>query len=134
VSPAFHVNLCYGLRFVQALTLAVRPRCLARPVWLPSPACGRVWTRARNDLPAVDRQLDCSYTNTALLRNLAPRTTVIGRIRKHAQVALALAGARPSRRRWETGPRNASEPTPIRDSTADSSPCTSSAFPAYSSP
>jgi hypothetical protein len=127
MSPPFHVNLCYGLRFLQ-LSVLVSPlstpgpaRALpvrfdpAPPVCKPKKnAAVELWQAYRQQkkqqsLPRAGvkaiasvrqslderaethhRQLilsgDASYTNRTVLRNLPPRTTYIGRIRKDAKL------------------------------------------------
>jgi hypothetical protein len=132
MSPAFHVNLCYGLRFVQLSVLvspadvpgaaralpvrfdfappAVKPKKNAPPEMhqaykkekkqraLPLAGLAAI-TSVRQSLDeraeTAQRQLivsfDGSYTNKALLRNVPPRTTFIGRIRKDAKLHLPLA-------------------------------------------
>jgi len=123
MSPAFHVNLCYGLRFVQVSVLvnpteapgaaralpvrfdfappALKPKKNAAPEMHQAykkekklralPLTGlAAMTSVRRSLDeraeTAERQLiisgDGSYTNKAVLRNLPPRTTFIGRIRK----------------------------------------------------
>jgi hypothetical protein len=137
MSPAFHVNLCYGLRFVQVSVLvspagaagtaqaagaaralpirfdfappAVKPKKNAPPQMpeaykkekklraLPSAGLAAI-TSVRQSLDeraeTAQRQLivsgDGSYTNKAVLRQLPPRTTFIGRIRKDAPLHLPL--------------------------------------------
>ncbi len=131
MSPPFHVNLCYGLRFVQ-VSLLVSPsqasgaaRALPVRFDFAPPACKpkknaavevqeaykkekkqRALPRAGlaaiaslrqslDERPATAaRQLifsgDGSYTNKAVLRDLPPRTTFIGRIRKDAKLHLPL--------------------------------------------
>ena len=131
MSPAFHVNLCYGLRFVQVSVLvsptqtpaaaralpvrfdfappAVKPKKTAAPEAheaykkekklraLPLAGLAAI-TSVRQSLDeraeTAQRQLilsgDGSYTNKAVLRNLPPRTTFIGRIRKDAKLHLPL--------------------------------------------
>jgi hypothetical protein len=132
MSPAFHVNLCYGLRFVQVSVLvspaeapgaaralpvrfdfappAVKPKKNAAPEMHEAykkekklralPLAGlAAMTSVRQSLDeraeTAQRQLiisgDGSYTNKAVLRNLPPRTTFIGRIRKDAKLHLPLA-------------------------------------------
>lgn len=131
MSPAFHVNLCYGLRFVQVSVLvsraetpgaaralpvrfdfappAVKPKKNAAPDVQEAykkekklralPRAGvAAMTSVRQSLDerteTAGRQLiisgDGSYTNKAILRNLPPRTTFIGRIRKDAKLHLPL--------------------------------------------
>ena len=132
MSPAFHVNLCYGLRFEQVSILvspldtpgaaralpvrfdfappAVKPKKNAPPEIheayrkekqaraLPLAGLAAI-TSVRQSLDAraatALRQLiisgDGSYTNKTTLRNLPPRTTFIGRIRKDAKLCLPLA-------------------------------------------
>lgn len=131
LSPAFHVNLCYGLRFVQLSVLvspaeapgaaralpvrfdfappAVKPKKNAAPELhqaykkekqqraLPLAGLTAI-TSVRQSLDeraeTAQRQLivsfDGSYTNKVLLRNVPPRTTFIGRIRKDAKLHLPL--------------------------------------------
>lgn len=131
MSPAFHVNLCYGLRFVQLSLLlspidtpgaaralpvrfdfappAIKPKKNASPEMheayqkekklraLPLAGLAAI-TSVRKSLDerteTAQRQLilsgDGSYTNKTVLRNLPPRTTFIGRIRKDAKLCLAL--------------------------------------------
>jgi len=131
MSPPFHVNLCYGLRFVQ-VSLLVRPiqapgaaRALPVRFDFAPPACKpkknaaseahdaykkekklralplaglAAITSVRRSLDeraeTALRQLimsgDGSYTNKAVLRDLPPRTTFIGRIRKDAKLHLPL--------------------------------------------
>lgn len=131
MSPAFHVNLCYGLRFVQTSVLvspadapgaaralpvrfdfappAVKPKKNAlaevqeaykkekKQRALPLAGLAAI-TSVRQSLDeraeTAQRQLivsfDGSYTNKALLRNVPPRTTFIGRIRKDAKLHLPL--------------------------------------------
>jgi hypothetical protein len=132
MSPPFHVNLCYGLRFVQVSVLvspaeapgaaralpvrfdfappAVKPKKNAAPEMHEAykkekklralPLAGlAAMTSVRKSLDeraeTAQRQLiisgDGSYTNKAVLRNLPPRTTFIGRIRKDAKLHLPLA-------------------------------------------
>ncbi len=132
MSPAFHVNLCYGLRFVQVSLLvnpidapgaaralpvrfdfappAVKPKKNAPPERHEAykkekklralPLAGlAAMSSVRQSLDehaeTCLRQLiisgDGSYTNKAVLRNLPPRTTFIGRIRKDAKLHLPLA-------------------------------------------
>jgi hypothetical protein len=127
MSPPFHVNLCYGLRFVQVSVLvsaaeapgaaralpvrfdfappAIKPRKNAAPEMHEAykkekklralPLTGlAAMTSVRQSLDerteTAQRQLivsgDGSYTNKAVLRNLPPRTTFIGRIRKDAKL------------------------------------------------
>jgi hypothetical protein len=127
MSPAFHVNLCYGLRFVQVSVLvspaeapgaaralpvrfdfappAIKPKKNAAPEMHEAykkekklralPLTGlAAMTSVRQSLDerteTARRQLimsgDGSYTNKAVLRNLPPRTTFIGRIRKDAKL------------------------------------------------
>lgn len=132
MSPPFHVNLCYGLRFVQVSVLvsplpapgaaralpvrfefappAVKPKKNAAPEVheaykkekklrvLPLAGLAAI-ASVRHSLDerveTAQRQLivsgDGSYTNKAVLRNLPPRTTFIGRIRKDAKLHLPLA-------------------------------------------
>jgi len=131
MSPPFHVNLCYGLRFVQVSLLvsptdtsgaaralpvrfdfappAIKPKKNAAPELLEAykkekklralPLAGlAAMTSVRQSLDeraeTAERQLiisgDGSYTNKAVLRNLPPRTTFIGRIRKDAKLHLPL--------------------------------------------
>lgn len=131
MSPPFHVNLCYGLRFVQVSVLvsppetpgaaralpvrfdfappAIKPKKNAPPERLQAykkekklrslPLTGlAAMTSVRQSLDerpeTAQRQLiisgDGSYTNKAVLRNLPPRTTFIGRIRKDAKLHLPL--------------------------------------------
>jgi DDE superfamily endonuclease len=131
MSPPFHVNLCYGLRFVQVSVLvspveapgaaralpvrfdfappAVKPKKNAPPEMHEAykkekklralPLAGlAAMTSVRQSLDGraetAQRQLiisgDGSYTNKAVLRNLPPRTTFIGRIRKDAKLHLPL--------------------------------------------
>ena len=131
MSPAFHVNLCYGLRFVQVSVLvspaeapgaaralpvrfdfappAVKPKKKAPPEMHEAykkekkqralPLAGlAAMASVRQSLDeraeTAQRQLiisgDGSYTNKAVLRNLPPRTTFIGRIRKDAKLCLPL--------------------------------------------
>ena len=131
MSPPFHVNLCYGLRFVQVSLLvsptdttgaaralpvrfdfappALKPKKNAAPEVLEAykkekklralPLAGlAAMTSVRQSLDeraeTAERQLiisgDGSYTNKAVLRNLPPRTTFIGRIRKDAKLHLPL--------------------------------------------
>lgn len=131
MSPPFHVNLCYGLRFVQVSVLvspAATPgaaRALpvrfdfAPPALKPKknaasevqeayqkekklralPRAGvAAMTSVRQSLDerpeTAGRQLiisgDGSYTNKAVLRDLPPRTTFIGRIRKDAKLHFPL--------------------------------------------
>lgn len=127
LSPPFHVNLCYGLRFLQ-LSVLVSPRSAPGPAralpvrFAPAPparkpkknASVELWQAYRQQkkqqtLPRAGvkamasvrqslderaathhRQLivsgDASYTNRTVLRNLPPRTTYIGRIRKDAKL------------------------------------------------
>ena len=137
MSPAFHVNLCYGLRFVQVSVLvspaaaatpaqaagaaralpirfdfappAVKPKKNAPPEMhqaykkeqkqraLPLAGLAAIIS-VRQSLDeraeTAQRQLivsgDGSYTNKAVLRQLPPRTTFIGRIRKDAKLHLPL--------------------------------------------
>jgi hypothetical protein len=131
MSPPFHVNLCYGLRFVQVSLLvsstqapgaaralpvrfdfappAVKPKKNAAPEMheaykkekklraLPLAGLAAI-TSVRQSLDArietAQRQLICSgdgsYTNKRVLRDLPPRTTFIGRIRKDAKLHLPL--------------------------------------------
>lgn len=127
MSPPFHVNLCYGLRFLQVSVLvnpteapgaaralpvrfdfappAVKPKKNAPPEMHEAykkekklralPLAGlAAMTSVRQSLDGraetAQRQLimsgDGSYTNKAVLRNLPPRTTFIGRIRKDAKL------------------------------------------------
>jgi len=137
MSPPFHVNLCYGLRFVQ-VSLLVSPtdtagaaRALpvrfdfAPPAKKPKknaadevleaykkekklralPLAGlAAITSVRQSLDeraeTAERQLiisgDGSYTNKTVLRNLPPRTTFIGRIRKDAKLHLPLPAPDPA--------------------------------------
>jgi len=131
MSPAFHVNLCYGLRFVQVSVLvsptetpgaaralpvrfdlappAIKPKKNAAPEVQAAykkekklralPLAGlAAMTSVRQSLDeraeTAERQLiisgDGSYTNKAVLRQLPPRTTFIGRIRKDAKLHLPL--------------------------------------------
>ncbi len=131
MSPPFHVNLCYGLRFVQVSVLvsstqapgaaralpvrfdfappAVKPKNNAAPEVHQAykkekkqrslPLAGlAAMTSVRQSLDeraaTAQRQLivsgDGSYTNKAVLSNLPPRTTFIGRIRKDAKLHLPL--------------------------------------------
>jgi len=131
MSPPFHVNLCYGLRFLQVSVLvnptqapgaaralpvrfdfappAVKPKKNAAPEMHEAykkekklralPLAGlAAMTSVRQSLDGraetAQRQLiirgDGSYTNKAVLRNLPPRTTFIGRIRKDAKLHLSL--------------------------------------------
>jgi hypothetical protein len=131
MSPAFHVNLCYGLRFVQVSVLvspteargaaralpvrfdfappAIKPKKNAAPEMHEAykkekklralPLAGlAAMSSVRQSLDeraeTAERQLivsgDGSYTNKAVLRNLPPRTTFIGRIRKDAKLHLPL--------------------------------------------
>ena len=131
MSPPFHVNLCYGLRFVQVSVLvsptettraaralpvrfdfappAIKPKKNAAPELQEAykkekklralPLAGwAAMTSVRQSLDAraetAERQLilsgDGSYTNKAVLRNLPPRTTFIGRIRKDAKLHFPL--------------------------------------------
>ena len=131
MSPPFHVNLCYGLRFVQVSVLvsptetpgaaralpvrfdfappAIKPKKNAAPEVHQAykkekklralPLAGLAsMTSVRQSLDeraeTAQRQLiisgDGSYTNKAILRNLPPRTTFIGRIRKDAKLHLPL--------------------------------------------
>jgi DDE superfamily endonuclease len=123
MSPPFHVNLCYGLRFVQVSVLvnpteapfdfappALKPKKNAAPEMQAAykkekklralPLAGlAAMASVRQSLDehaeTCLRQLiisgDGSYTNKAVLRNLPPRTTFIGRIRKDAKLHLPLA-------------------------------------------
>ncbi|MEO7143804.1 MAG: transposase [Bryobacteraceae bacterium] len=162
MSPPFHVNLCYGLRFVQVSVLvspapapgaaralpvpfdfappAIKPKKNAAPEMHEAykkekklralPLAGlAALTRVRQSLDerpeTCRRQLiisgDGSYTNKAVLRNLPPRTTFIGRIRKDAKLHLPLAerdGASIGRPR-HYGPR---APTPEQILQDDSIP------------
>lgn len=127
MSPAFHVNLCYGLRFVQVSVLvspaeaagaaralpvrfdfappALKPKKNAAPEmheaykkekklgalpWTGLAAITSVRRSLDERAETAGRQLiisgDGSYTNKAVLRNLPPRTTFIGRIRKDAKL------------------------------------------------
>jgi DDE superfamily endonuclease len=131
MSPAFHVNLCYGLRFVQVSVLvspsetpgaaralpvrfdfappAIKPKKNAAPEVHEAykkekklralPRAGlAAMTSVRQSLDerpeTAERQLivsgDGSYTNKAVLRDIPPRTTFIGRIRKDAKLHLPL--------------------------------------------
>jgi hypothetical protein len=131
MSPPFHVNLCYGLRFVQMSLLvnstqapgaaralpvrfdfappALKPKKNAAPEVQEAykkekkqralPLAGLAAIRSlRQSLDeraeTAQRQLitsgDGSYTNKAVLRDLPPRTTFIGRIRKDAKLHLPL--------------------------------------------
>src|SRR5882724_6273539 len=131
MSPPFHVNLCYGLRFVQVSVLvsstpapgaaralpvrfdfappAVKPKKNAAPEVheaykkekklraLPLAGLAAIASVRRSldeRAATAGRQLiisgDGSYTNKAVLRNLPPRTTFIGRIRKDAKLHLPL--------------------------------------------
>jgi hypothetical protein len=127
MSPPFHVNLCYGLRFVQ-VSLLVSPsqapgaaRALPVRFDFAPPACkpkknaapevqeaykkekklralplaglaaiASVRQSLDERIETAQRQLifsgDGSYTNKPVLRNLPPRTTFIGRIRKDAKL------------------------------------------------
>jgi hypothetical protein len=137
MSPPFHVNLCYGLRFVQVSLLvsptdttgaaralpvrfdfappAIKPKKNATPEVLQAykkekklralPRAGlAAITSVRQSLDeraeTAQRQLilsgDGSYTNKAVLRNLPPRTTFIGRIRKDAKLHLPLPVSDPA--------------------------------------
>ena len=131
MSPPFHVNLCYGLRFVQVSLLvsptdttgaaralpvrfdfappAIKPKKNAadevREAYqkekklraLPLAGLAAI-SSVRQSLDeraeTAERQLiisgDGSYTNKTVLRNLPPRTTFIGRIRKDAKLHLPL--------------------------------------------
>lgn len=131
LSPPFHVNLCYGLRFVQVSLLvspveapgaaralpvrfdfappAMKPKKNAAPEVhaaykkekkqraLPLAGLAAI-TSVRQSLDeraeTAARQLivsgDGSYTNKAVLQNLPPRTTFIGRIRRDAKLHLPL--------------------------------------------
>ncbi len=131
MSPPFHVNLCYGLRFVQVSVLvsptegpgaaralpvrfdfappAIKPKKNAAPEVheayqkekklraLPLAGLAAI-ASVRQSLDeraeTAERQMiisgDGSYTNKAVLRNLPPRTTFIGRIRKDAKLHLPL--------------------------------------------
>ena len=132
MSPPFHVNLCYGLRFVQVSVLvspaeapgaaralpvrfdfappAVKPKKNAAPEMHEAykkekklralPLTGlAAMASVRQSLDeraeTAQRQLivsgDGSYTNKTVLRNLPPRTTFIGRIRKDAKLHAPLA-------------------------------------------
>jgi hypothetical protein len=131
MSPAFHVNLCYGLRFVQVSVLVSPPQVpgaaralpvrfdFAPPAMKPKNNAAAEVQQAyqeekkRRALPlaglaaiasvrqslderaeTAGRQLivsgDGSYTNKAVLRDLPPQTTFIGRIRKDAKLHLPL--------------------------------------------
>lgn len=131
MSLPFHVNLCYGLRFVQMSLLvspsqapgaaralpvrfdfappALKPKKNAAPEVQEAykkekkqralPLTGLAAIRSvRQSLDArsetAGRQLiisgDGSYTNKSVLRDLPPRTTFIGRIRKDAKLHLPL--------------------------------------------
>src|SRR5712672_1860020 len=131
MSPPFHVNLCYGLRFVQVSLLvsstqapgaaralpvrfdfappAVKPKKNAAPEvhqaykkekklralpWAGLAAITSVRQSLDERIETAQRQLifsgDGSYTNKPVLRNLPPRTTFIGRIRKDAKLHLPL--------------------------------------------
>ena len=131
MSPPFHVNLIYGLRFVQVSVLvspadaagaaralpvrfdfappAQKPKNTAAPEIHEAyqkekklrslPLTGlAAMTSVRQSLDeraeTAQRRLiisgDGSYTNRAVLRNLPPRTTFIGRIRKDAKLHLPL--------------------------------------------
>jgi len=131
MSPPFHVNLCYGLRFLQVSVLvspsqahgaaralpvrfdfappAVKPKKNAAPEVheaykkekklraLPLAGLAAIASVRRSldeRAATAGRQLiisgDGSYTNKAVLRNLPPRTTFIGRIRKDAKLHLPL--------------------------------------------
>ena len=164
MSPPFHVNLCYGLRFVQVSLLvsptdtsaaaralpvrfdfappAQKPKKNAAPELLEAykkekklrtlPLAGlAAMTGVRQSLDerpeTAERQLiisgDGSYTNKAVLRNLPPRTTFIGRIRKDAKLHLPL----PERDPAATGrPRlyGPQAPTPEQIRQDDSIPVT----------
>ena len=164
MSPPFHVNLCYGLRFVQVSVLlspvpapgaaralpvrfdfappAVKPKKNApaemREAYKKEkklralPLAGlAALTSVRQSLDerteTAQRQLiisgDGSYTNKAVLRNLPPRTTFIGRIRKDAKLHLPL----PERDPAATGrPRlyGPQAPTPEQIRKDDSIPVT----------
>jgi hypothetical protein len=127
MSPPFHVNLCYGLRFLQ-LSVLLTPLSAPGPAralpvrFEPAPparkpkknASAELWqayrqqkkqqTLSRAGVKAMasvrqslderaathHRQLivsgDASYTNRTVLRNLPPRTTYIGRIRRDAKL------------------------------------------------
>jgi hypothetical protein len=161
MSPAFHVNLCYGLRFVQvsvlvsprdapgaARALPVRFDC-APPALKPKKnaasemreaykkekklralplaglaAIGSVRQSLDERPETAQRQLivsgDGSYTNKTVLRNLPPRTTFIGRIRKDAKLHLPL----PERAGGAGRPRlyGPPAPTPEQILTDDSIP------------
>jgi hypothetical protein len=132
MSPPFHVNLCYGLRFVQMSVLvspgqapgaaralpvrfnfappAIKPKKNAAPevheayqkekkqrtLALAGVAAIHSVRQSLDERAATaTRQLivsgDGSYTNKTVLRNLPPRTTFIGRIRKNAKLHLPLA-------------------------------------------
>jgi hypothetical protein len=151
LSPPFHVNLCYGLRFSQASVLVYPPDhagpARALPVrFEPAPPARKPnkdasepdWQQYKerkkaaalsqigvNVLTSVRQSLDqragtlarrmiaCgdgSYTNRTVLKQLPPRTTYIGRIRKDAKFfhPLPLDPARPHKGR----PRRYGPPAP----------------------
>jgi hypothetical protein len=56
MSPAFHVNLCYGLRFVQLSVWSVRPTRLGRPAPCPGVSISHRQGSNRKRMPQAVRE------------------------------------------------------------------------------